>query len=182
MVTEGVRDALALLELEDGAGVIVEHHVVPVEGAGVLGQRVERPVQRRPGLAVDGVRVRGRHDVGSGGVDLRVDDEGGQVERPRTFHDIAAVVDQQQVLDADLPEAHAERIDPEVIGALGVACGDVAGGAFGEAETPEDAEGGGQSLLSMPALLLHALELREGVRCALRSAYDQCREVVPVSP
>ena len=77
------------------------------------------------------------------------------------------VVDQQQVLDADLPEAHADRIDPEVVGALGVARGDVAGGALGEAEPPEEAEGGGQSLLSIPALLFHALELREGVRRAL---------------
>ena len=75
---EGVGDALALLEVEHGAGVVVEHRVVPVERTGILGQRVERPLERGPRLAVHGVRVRGGHDVGTGGVDLRVDDEGGQ--------------------------------------------------------------------------------------------------------
>ena len=54
-------DALALLEVEHDAGVVVEQRMVVVEGAGVLGDRIEQPAQRRPGLAVHGVRVgRGR--------------------------------------------------------------------------------------------------------------------------
>ncbi len=153
-VTERVGDALALLDIEDRAGVVVEDHVVSVEGAGVLGQRVERPTQRRPRLAVHRVCVRGRHDVGTGGVNLRVDDECGQIEGPVALDHVALVVDEQEVLDADLPEAHAERIDPEVVGVLGVPCRDVAGRALGEAEPPEETEGGGQALLAMPALLL----------------------------
>ena len=40
-VAESMGDALALLEIEHHAGVVVEQHVIAVEGAGVLGQGVE---------------------------------------------------------------------------------------------------------------------------------------------
>ena len=126
--------------------------------------------------------MRGRHHVGPGGVDLRVDDEGGQVERPGALDHLARVVDQHEVADPDLAEAHAERVDPEVVGALGVPGGDVAGGALVEAEPPEEAEGGGQALLAVAALLLHALESREGVGNALRRHGSSVRAFVPVSP
>src|SRR3546814_10181164 len=80
--------------------------LVAVEGAGVLGERVERASQRRPGLAVDGVGVGGGHRVGTGGVDLRVDDERGPVDRPRSLDHLAPWVHEDEVLHADLLEAH----------------------------------------------------------------------------
>ena len=70
VVAERVGEALAFLEVEHDPGVVVEERVVAVEGARVLGERIEQPAQRRPGLAVDRVRVRGRHDVGPGRMDL----------------------------------------------------------------------------------------------------------------
>ena len=47
VVGEGVGDALALLDVEDDAREVVEHGVVAVEGAHVLGDGVERAAQRR---------------------------------------------------------------------------------------------------------------------------------------
>ena len=91
-VAERVGDALALLGVEDDAGVVVEHGVVLVERADVLGQRVEEPAERRPRLAVDRVRVRGRDHVGPRGVDLRVDRERGAVDHGVALDDLALVV------------------------------------------------------------------------------------------
>ena len=55
-----------------------------------------------------------------------------------------------------MAEAHPERVDPEVVGQLGIASGDVAGHALGEAEPPEQAQRAGQPLLAVQALLFHA--------------------------
>src|SRR5918998_3874371 len=49
-LAERLGDALALLELEHRAGVVVEDGVVAVERAGVLGERVERSAQGGPRL------------------------------------------------------------------------------------------------------------------------------------
>ena len=69
--------------------------------------------------------------------------------------------------DPDLLEAHAERVDPEVVEQLGVAGRDVAGDALVEAEAAEQPERGGEALLAVAALLLDRLEGREGVRHAV---------------
>ena len=82
-----------------------------------------------------------------------------EVERPVALDHLALVVDQQEVLDLNLTEVHAERVDPEGVGQLGVAGGDVAGRALAEAELAEQAEGGGQALLAMAPLLLDGAEL-----------------------
>ena len=73
---------------------------------------------------------------------------------------VALVVDEDQVADPDVPEAHAERVDPEVVGELGVADRDVAGDALAEAEAPEDAQGAGQLLLAVEPLVLDGREGR----------------------
>jgi hypothetical protein len=138
--------------------------MVAVEGAGVLRQGIEGAAQRRPRLAVDGVGVGGRHHVGAGGVDLRVDGEGGGVDRPVAHDDLAAVVDQNEVLDADELEAHPEWVDPEVVGALGVSYGDVTGEPLVEPEVSEQSERGGEALLAVPALVLHVVERGEAGR------------------
>ena len=167
---------------EHGARVVVEDGVVAVEGAGVLRQRIERAAQRRPRLAVRRVAVGGRHDVGAGGVDLRVDHERRRVQRPVALDDLALVVHEEQVLDPDVLEVHAERVDPEVVGQLGVAGGDVAGRALVEAEGPEDAEGGGEALLAVPALVLDACRTSgTGAGCG-RSPWRRVSAVVPVGP
>ena len=102
--------------------------------------------------------VGGGHDVGPGGVDLGVDGEGGAVDRPVALDDLALVVEQHQVADPDVGEGLAERVDPEVVGQLRVAGGDVPGDALLVAEVGEEPEGGGQALLAVEALLLHGLE------------------------
>ena len=103
------------------------------------------------------------HDVGPGGMDLRVDDERRRVHRAPAFDDLALVVDEEEVGHPDVPEVHGEGVDPEVVGELGVAGGDVSGHAFVEAEPGEQTEGGGQALLAMQALVLDRVEgRREG--------------------
>src|SRR4051794_29238829 len=94
-------------------------------------------------------------------MDLRVDGECRPVERPVAVDELAAIVDQQQILYTDLLEAHPERIDPEVIEPLGVARGDVSRDSFIEPELAEQAERGSETLLAVPALVVNRREGRE---------------------
>ena len=57
-----------------------------------------------------------------------------------------------------MPEVDAERIDPEAVGVLRVADGDVAGDAFVEPESGEQAERRRQALLAVAPLLLEGRE------------------------
>ena len=82
-----------------------------------------------------------------------MDGEGRDVDRPVALDHAARRVDADQVRHPDLAEVHAERIDPEGIGELRVARGDVAGNSLAEAEGGEDPEPAGQPLLAVPALL-----------------------------
>src|SRR5438874_4397364 len=90
-----------------------------------------------------------------------MDDERGLVDRRVALDDVALVVDEQQVGDADVAEARAEGVHPEVVEALRVARRDVAGHALVEAETPEQPERGSEALLAVEALLLDRRELRQ---------------------
>ena len=175
--TERVGDPLALFQVEHDARVVVEDRVVAVERAGVLGQRIERPAQRRPRLTVHGMRMGGRDDVRTSRVDLRVDREGRRVDRPIALDDLTAVVDQDEVPDPDELEVHAERVDPEVVEQLRVPCRDVAGDPFVESELSEQPERGGEPLLAVPALVLDVVECREsgGRRSAGMTAPGRCR-------
>ena len=56
---------------------------------------------------------------------------------------------------------HAERVHPEVVGELRVACGDVPGHTLVEAELTEQPERGGEVLLAVHALLGDIALLRE---------------------
>lgn len=114
------------------------------------------------------VGVRGGHDVGSGGMDLRVDHERCDVERPVALDDLAPIVHEQQVLHPDLLEVHAQRVDPEVVEQLGVPGGDVTGHALVETEVPEQAERGGEPLLAVATVVLDVVEHRAHVRGAIR--------------
>ncbi len=170
-----LRDAIALAGVDHHAGEVVEQRVVLVEHAGVLGQRRQRAAQRRPGLAVGRVRVGGGHQVGMGLVDRRVDREGGLVERALADHGFAAGVHEQQVRDLDAREMHAERIDPEMVGQLGIARGDVPGQAQRETVPREQAERAGQALLAMAALGRDARARRRRIEpeFLLRSRIDR---------
>src|SRR5581483_4163611 len=75
---------------------------------------------------------------------------------------------EDEVPHPDLPEAHAERVDPEVVEALRVARGDVAGDAFVEAEPAEQTERGGEAPLAVAALVLDGVEGREPQRDSIR--------------
>ena len=90
-----------------------------------------------------------------------MDHERGAVDRLVAVDDVALVVDEDQVADAHVAEAHAERVDPEAVGELGVAHGDVPGDALAEAEPAEDAQRAGELLLALEALVL---DRREGRR------------------
>jgi hypothetical protein len=65
---------------------------------------------------------------------------------------VSVRVDLDEVGDPDVAEVHGEGVDPECLGVLGVPRGDVPGHALFEAETREQAQGGGQPLLAEQAL------------------------------
>ena len=169
--TERSRQSLGggLLQ-HDGTTAFLAHGVVLVEDAGVLRDRIERSPERRPCLAVDRVGVGGRHDVGPRRVHGGVDGEGGRVDRAVALDDLSGVADEDEVGDPHVAEAHAERVHPEVVGQLGIACRDVPGDALGEAEAAEQAQRAGQLLLAVQALLLHGGELRRDRHLSLRGA------------
>src|SRR6266540_4250589 len=102
--------------------------------------------------------MRGRDHVGTRLVDLRVDREGGLVERAVTLDHLAPLVDAQQIGGAHVTEVLPETVHPEAIEMLGIAHGDVSGRALVETEAPEEPVRGGEPLLAVPALLLDGRE------------------------
>ena len=133
----------------DRAALLGDDGVVVVEDARVLRDRVERDAERAERLAVHEWLCAAATTSGRACVDRRVDHERGTIDRLRAVHDVARVVDQDEVADAHVAEALAERVDPEAVGELGVAHGDVAGDAFAETEPSEDAQRTGELLLAM---------------------------------
>ena len=75
---------------------------------------------------------------------------------------LALVVDQDQVGHPDVAEVHAEGVDPEVVGPLGITGGDVPGHPFVEAELGEQPERGRQPLLAVEPLLVGRVERHVG--------------------
>ena len=72
-----------------------------------------------------------------------------------------SVVDEDEVPHADELEVHTQRVDPEMVEQFGIACGDVARHTFVESELPEQAEGGREALLAVPAFVVDVVEFRE---------------------
>src|SRR5258708_1420524 len=99
------------------------------------------------------MRVRRGNHVRARSVYLRVNRECRSVYRVVAFDDLAAMVHQNQVRGADLPEMHPERVHPEMVQPLRVASRDVAGHSFIKFETRKQAKGGGKHALAMQALL-----------------------------
>jgi len=79
---ESLSDLRTFAGFVDHAAEVLEQAVVLVERAGVLRQRIELAAERRPGLAVQRVRVRGRDDLGPRLVNRGMDRERGAVQRP----------------------------------------------------------------------------------------------------
>ena len=146
--------------VEDDARVVVEEHVVVIEGAGVLGDRVEEATERRPRFAVHRVAMRRCVHIGTGGVDLAVDRKGRSIDDVIALDDLAVMVHEQQVRDADQAEVLAERVHPEVVAQLRVAGGDVPRRPLVISELRPEAERGGEPLLAVEALLLDGREHR----------------------
>jgi hypothetical protein len=84
---------------------------------------------------------------------LGVDRESSPVHGGGSLHYFAAMIDQDQVRHADLAEVLSVGIDPEVIGQLRIAGGNVAGHTFVETEAGEKPERSSQLLFPVLALL-----------------------------
>ena len=147
-----VGDTFAFGSFFNDDDVIVEHNVVFVKRASVLRERIERAPEGGPRFAVQRMRVRGGNNVRAGGVNPRVDGEGGEIDFRAAFDDIASVIHKNKIGNANLAEVHAKGIHPEMIEPLGIACGDVAGDAFIKAEAREETKSGGEALFAMAAL------------------------------
>jgi len=76
-VPESVGDPLPFFRVEDNAGVVVEEHMVVVEDATVLSDRIEKPAERGERFTVERVGMGGGHHIWKGHVDTRMDGEGG---------------------------------------------------------------------------------------------------------
>src|SRR4029077_17701914 len=68
------------------------------------------------------------------------------------FHDLAAVIDQNQVGGTNFAEVHPEGIDPKMIEALRITGRDMAGYSLIESEAREQPVCAGQPLLAMTTL------------------------------
>jgi hypothetical protein len=79
-MTKRARDLLALARIEHDPAIFLEQRVVVVKGRRVLRQRIKQSAERRPGLAVQRVRMRRRDHVGPGLVQLRMDRERRTIE------------------------------------------------------------------------------------------------------
>ena len=136
----------------DDAGEVVEERMVVVERARVLGQRVEGDAERAERLAVHRVGVRCCDTSGRAACTCEWMANAATLTGQSPSTTAAVVVDADQVRRADLLEAHAERVDPEAVGVLRVARGDVARDPLVEAEAAEQPERRRQALLEVLSL------------------------------
>src|SRR5580658_5326353 len=95
----------------------------------------------------DGVRPRMMH--------ARMNGKGRLIHRVLPFNHIALVITADEVRDADLAEVNAKTVQPESVGELRIARGDVSGDALIEPELREQTKCRSQPLFAMQALLTH---------------------------
>src|SRR5262245_9753954 len=106
------------------------------------------------------MRMGGGDATGARRMNRRMNREGGGVDHVSAFDDLAFVVDQDQIRDANLAEIHAERIDPEMVRLFGVARSDVPRDAFVKSEFGEETERRCQSPFPVQPLLFDRVESR----------------------
>ena len=99
--------------------------MVVVKGDRLLADHRERLGACRPRRAVGRVGVHGADDLGSSLVNGPVDVVGGRVDLALAVDQRTVGADQHEIADGRLAERHAVAQQPEAIGALGVAGGDV---------------------------------------------------------
>lgn len=150
-------DAAALVGVHGDTGVRVVQRVVLVEGAALLGDRVEQVAECGQGAPVHGVAVGDGDDVGAGGVDLGVHGEGRLVHVVAALDHLPALVGHDEVADGDVLERHPEGVHPEAVAVLGVARGDVTGDPVLEPEPSEEPQRSGQPFLAVPPLVVQRL-------------------------
>src|SRR4051794_37553469 len=112
----------------------------------------------------------GGDGIGTRAVNSRVNRERGGVNGRVALDNLAGIIHQDEVRDANMSEVKAEGVDPEVMRKLGIARGDVARDALAESEAGEEPEGPRQLLLTMAALLGEGLKYWRA-RDALRSSW-----------
>jgi len=78
--SERAGDAVTFGSFLDDAAVIFKDHVILVKRASILRERIEQAAERGPGLAVQRMGVRGCDHVRAGGVNARVNGEGGEID------------------------------------------------------------------------------------------------------
>src|ERR1700730_16496023 len=99
------------------------------------------------------MRMRRGNHVSARSVYLRVNRECRSIYGVAALDDLAAMVDQDQIRRADLPEMHPEGVHPEMVQPFRVAGGDVPGHSFIKCETRKQAKCGGKHALAMQTLL-----------------------------
>ena len=87
-----------------------------------------------------------------------MDRERGGVEGTLAFDDLAGVIHAEQGRHPHMAEVLADPVDPETIGMLRVAGGDVAGDSLVEAELREEPVGGREPLLPVEPFVVDVVE------------------------
>lgn len=149
-------NVLPLLLRQHNAVETLIKHMVIVERARILRQRIQLPAQRAPRPAIDAVAVRRADHIRPRLVDRAVDHVRGRVEQSvlAAANHLPGVVDEDQVGFGDEAERAPERVHPEAVWLHGVAQRDVARHALVEAVFAEDAEGGGEAAFEVFALFV----------------------------
>ncbi len=86
------------------------------------------------------------------GVYLRVDGKRRSIDGMISFHNVAAMIYQNQIRRANLAEVHPEWVHPEVVELLRIARGDMSRHSFIESEALKKTECGSKHLLAVQAL------------------------------
>lgn len=114
------------------------------EHATVLTDRTEQTIQRGPGASVGRMGVTHRVHVGPRCMDCSVESKTDRVHRTVAVRDLTAVVDLHETRHLDLPNGHADQIQPGSIVMLGVASREVSDQSFGEDQASGESTGSGQ--------------------------------------
>src|ERR1700721_4366049 len=104
--------------------------------------------------------VRCGNYIGTGGVHTGMNGEGRSIHWVFSLHDLALMIHKNQIRSANLPEVHAERVDPKMIEFFGIAGGDMSRDAFIEPKTREKPEGSGEHSLAVQSLFCRGGEHR----------------------
>ena len=91
---KSASDAVTFGSFLHDAGVIVEDRVIFIKRASVLRQRIQAAAKRRPGLAVERMRMRGGDNIGARSVNAGVNRKRGEIDFRVAFDNFAGVIHQ----------------------------------------------------------------------------------------